>query len=75
MHQLGLARPPAVQRRLRRPGALGDRSQGEIRISNLHKQIRGRRQYGSVNTRVPGPPGAGDLVNRGWVCFHNATHR
>jgi aminoglycoside phosphotransferase (APT) family kinase protein len=75
MHQLGLTRPPPVQRGLGCPGALGDRSQGQIRIPNLHKQIRGRRQYGSVDTRVPGPPGARDLVNRGWVCFHNATHR
>ena len=73
--QLGLARPPPVQRRLGGARPLGDRGHGQVRIPDFHKQIRGRAQYGSVDTRIPGPPGARGLVNRGRVCFHNATHR
>ena len=75
VHQLGLARPSPVQRRLRRSGALGDRGQREVRIADFDKQIRGGGQYGSVDARVPGPSGTRGLVNRGRVCFHNATHR
>ena len=75
VHQFGLARPPPVQRRLGGARPLGDRRHGEVRIPDFHKQIRGRAQYGSVDTRIAGPSGTRGLVN-GWrVCFHIATHR
>ena len=64
VHQLGLARPPPVQRGLGRSGAFGDRGHRQVRIADFHKQIRGGAQYGSVDTRIPGPPGARGLVNR-----------
>jgi hypothetical protein len=43
---------------------LGDRGHGQVRISDFHKQIHRGAQYGSVDTRIPGPPGTRVLVNR-----------
>ena len=64
MHEFGLARPPPVQRRLGGSCALGDRGHREVRIPDFHKQIRGGPQYGSVDTRIPGPTCTRGLVNR-----------
>ena len=76
MDQLGLAGPPPVQRGLGGACPFGNRGHGQVRIADFHKQIRGCAQYGSVDTRIPGPPGRRRrLVNRCRVCFHNATHR
>ena len=46
------------------PGPLGDGGHRQVRIADFHKQIRGGAQYGSVDTRIPGPSGARGLVNR-----------
>src|SRR2546426_466893 len=55
-HESALARPPPVQRGLGGQCALGDRRHGQVRIADFHKQIRGGAQYGSVDSRIPGPP-------------------
>ena len=64
VNQLGLARPPPVQRGLGGACPLCDGGHGEVRIPDFHKQIRRGAQYGSVDTRIPGPPRARGLVNR-----------
>ena len=61
VHQLGLTRPPSVQRGLGGSRSFGDRGHGQVRIADFHKQIRRGAQYGSVDTRIPGPSGAGYL--------------
>ena len=55
--QFGLARPPSVQRGLGGACPVGNRGHGQVRIADFHKQIRGCAQYGSVDTRIAGPPG------------------
>ena len=51
VHQVGLARPAAVDRGLGGAGCGGDRGDGEVGVADLLDEVGGRAQHGAVDAR------------------------